>query len=55
MVAIGADHGGYILKEGLIKSFEGEIEFKDFGTVITCELPTFLILTVIILLLSVYL
>ena len=35
MVAIGADHGGYILKEGLIKSFEGEIEFKDFGTVST--------------------
>ena len=32
MIAIGADHGGYVLKEELIKIFEGEIEFKDFGT-----------------------
>ena len=32
MIAIGADHGGYLLKEDLIKSFEGEITFKDFGT-----------------------
>lgn len=32
MIAIGADHGGYVLKEEIIKSFEGEIEFKDFGT-----------------------
>lgn len=32
MIAIGADHGGFILKEELIKSFEGELEFKDFGT-----------------------
>ena len=32
MIAIGADHGGFGLKEELIKSFEGEIEFKDFGT-----------------------
>ena len=32
MIAIGADHGGFVLKEELIKSFEGELEFKDFGT-----------------------
>ncbi len=32
MIAIGADHGGYLLKEELIKSFDGDIEFKDFGT-----------------------
>ena len=33
MIAIGADHGGFRLKEDLIKAFQGEIEFKDFGTV----------------------
>lgn len=32
MIAIGADHGGYLLKEALIKEFEDEIKFKDFGT-----------------------
>ena len=32
MIAIGADHGGFLLKENIIKSYEGEIEFKDFGT-----------------------
>lgn len=32
MIAIGADHGGYNLKQGLIESFDGEVEFKDFGT-----------------------
>ena len=35
MIAIGADHGGYVLKEELIKCFEDEIEFKDFGTIST--------------------
>lgn len=35
IIAIGADHGGYLLKEELISSFEGEIEFKDFGTIST--------------------
>ena len=35
MIAIGADHGGFLLKEELIKSFEGELEFKDFGTIST--------------------
>lgn len=33
MIAIGADHGGYLLKEELKKAFEGEITFKDFGTI----------------------
>lgn len=32
MIAIGSDHGGFLLKEELIKEFEGEIDFKDFGT-----------------------
>ncbi len=31
MIAIGADHGGFQLKEELKSVFEGEIEFKDFG------------------------
>lgn len=35
MIAIGADHGGFILKEELIESFNGELEFKDFGTMST--------------------
>lgn len=32
MIAIGADHGGFILKEELIKALEDNIIFKDFGT-----------------------
>lgn len=32
MIAIGSDHGGYLLKEKLIKEFEDEIEFLDCGT-----------------------
>ena len=32
MIAIGADHGGFGLKEDLIKAFQGELDFKDFGT-----------------------
>ena len=32
MIAIGADHGGNLLKEELIKSFDGDIEFKDYWT-----------------------
>ena len=31
MIAIGCDHGGYILKEK-IKDYYRSIEFKDFGT-----------------------
>lgn len=33
MIAIGADHGGYKLKEEIKKYFdEKDIEYKDFGT-----------------------
>ena len=33
MIALGADHGGYKLKEEIKKYFEEkEIEYKDFGT-----------------------
>ena len=32
MIAIGADHGGYELKEKIKKFYEGKLEFKDFGT-----------------------
>lgn len=33
MIALGADHGGYKLKEEIKKYFdEKEIEYKDFGT-----------------------
>ncbi len=32
MIAIGADHGGFKLKDSLITAFKGELEFEDFGT-----------------------
>lgn len=33
MIAIGADHGGYKLKEEIKKFFEEKnIEYKDYGT-----------------------
>lgn len=32
MIAIGADHGGFELKEDIKKYFDGKISFKDFGT-----------------------
>lgn len=32
MIAIGADHGGFELKEKIIEFFQGKIEFKDCGT-----------------------
>lgn len=33
MIALGADHGGYNLKEEIKKYFdENDIEYKDFGT-----------------------
>ena len=32
MIAIGADHGGFELKDAIIKYFDGKVIFKDFGT-----------------------
>lgn len=33
MIALGADHGGYFLKEEIKKHLEERgIEYKDFGT-----------------------
>lgn len=32
MIAIGADHGGFELKEKIKEYFKDKIEFKDFGT-----------------------
>lgn len=33
MIALGADHGGYYLKEEIKKHFdEIGVEYKDFGT-----------------------
>lgn len=33
MIALGADHGGYLLKEAVKKYLESQnIEYKDFGT-----------------------
>ena len=33
MIALGADHGGYALKEAVKKYLDGEkIEYRDFGT-----------------------
>lgn len=44
MIAIGSDHGGYVLKEK-IKEFlrEKDIEYKDFGckTQESCDYPEF--------------
>ena len=32
MIAIGADHGGYELKEKIKQYFEGKLVFRDYGT-----------------------
>lgn len=32
MIAIGADHGGFDLKEKLKEYYNGKLDFKDFGT-----------------------
>lgn len=33
MIALGADHGGYVIKEAIKKYLDAEkIEYKDFGT-----------------------
>ena len=44
MIAIGSDHGGYLLKEELKRHLEEKgIEFKDFGTDSTasCDYPIY--------------
>ena len=44
MIALGSDHGGYLLKEELKKHLEEkEIEYKDFGTDsnASCDYPVY--------------
>lgn len=44
MIAIGSDHGGYALKQEVIKYFEEKnIEYRDFGCYGTesCDYPAF--------------
>ena len=44
MIAIGSDHGGYLLKEELKRHLEEKgIEFKDFGTdsAASCDYPVY--------------
>ena len=44
MIAIGSDHGGYLLKEEIKKHLDAEgIEYRDFGTDSTasCDYPVF--------------
>lgn len=44
MLAIGCDHGGYQLKQYIMKCLSGEgVEFKDFGTYSeeSCDYPVY--------------
>lgn len=44
MLAIGSDHGGYLLKQAVMKHLTGRgIEFKDFGTYTedSCDYPVY--------------
>jgi len=44
MIAIGCDHGGYNLKQNIIKYLEENgVEYKDFGTYTadSCDYPVF--------------
>lgn len=44
MIAIGCDHGGFLLKNAVIKYLEqNNIEFKDFGTYSedSCDYPVY--------------
>lgn len=46
-IAIGCDHGGYELKQAVIKHLEGKgIEFKDFGcfSESSCDYPDYAVL-----------
>ena len=46
-IAIGCDHGGYILKTKIIKNLKTEIEFIDCGTFdeSSCDYPDYAIAT----------
>lgn len=44
MIAIGSDHGGYILKEKIIEHLSARgIEYKDYGTFSgeSCDYPVY--------------
>lgn len=44
MIAIGSDHGGYELKQEIIRYFEeNHIEYKDFGcdSLASCDYPNY--------------
>ena len=55
MIAIGADHGGYELKEGIKKYFDkNNIDYKDYGTYTPERTDLYAILTNIDLYLNTY-
>lgn len=44
MIAIGSDHGGYALKQALMKHFQARgLEYRDFGTYseASCDYPVY--------------